>query len=81
MTASGINSDKKRFYKQIMEENPKLIEDIKELKLDNHMIGVHKIFKEELKEMDKLKEDLIEIKECFINAMEIRSILIMMRRI
>ena len=38
------------------------------------MIGTHKFFKEDIKEMDKLKKDLIEIEECFINAMEIKNL-------
>ena len=71
MNGNGIYLEMNKFYKKVMEENPKLVEDIRELKLDNYMIGEHENFKEELKEMDKLKEDLSEIEECFINAMEI----------
>ena len=74
MSGSRIEFEMKRFYEKIMEDNPRLVEDIKELKLDNYMIGKHKIFKEELKEMNKLKENLIEIEECFINAMEIKNL-------
>ena len=74
MSASGINLEMKRFYEKIMDENPNLIKDLKETQKTADVIQQHIFFKEQLKETDKLKKELIKIEESIINAMEIREL-------
>ena len=64
----------KRFYQKIMYENPNLIKDVKETKKTVDAIQQHTFFKEYLKEDDKIKKNIMEMEECFINAMEIRQL-------
>ena len=74
MGGSGIHMEMKRFYQKIMDENPNLIKDLKETQKTVHAIQQHTFFKEQLKESDKLKKELIKMEESFINAMEIREL-------
>ena len=74
MDGSGIHMEMKRFYQKIMDENPNLIKDIKETQKTVDAIQKHKFFKEYLKETDKVKKNIMEMEECFINAMEIRKL-------
>ena len=74
MNGGGLHMEMKRFYQKIMDENPNLIKDIKETKKTVDAIQQHKFFKESLKEDDKIKKNIMEMEECFINAMEIRQL-------
>ena len=74
MNGGGIDIEMKRFYHKIMDENPNLIKDVKETKKTVDAIQQHKFFKEDLKEDDKIKKNIMEMEECFINAMEIRQL-------
>ena len=74
MNGGGIDMEMKRFYQKIMDENPNLIKDVKETKKTVDAIQQHKFFKEYLKEDDKIKKNIMEMEECFINAMEIRKL-------
>ena len=47
---------------------------LKKLKKTVDAIQQHKFFKEYLKEDDKIKKNIMEMEECFINAMEIRKL-------
>ena len=61
-------------YQKIMEENPNIFKDIKETMKTVDAIQQHKFFKEYLKEDDKIKKNIMEMEECFINAMEIKKL-------
>ena len=74
MNGGGLHMEMKRFYQKIMDENPNLIKDVKETKKTVDAIQQHKFFKESLKEDDKIKKNIMEMEECFINAMEIRQL-------
>ena len=74
MDGNEIHIEMNRFYQKIMDENPNLIKDIKETKKTVDAIQKHNFFKEYLKETDKVKKNIMEMKECFINAMEIRKL-------
>jgi hypothetical protein len=74
MNGGGIDMEMKQFYQKIMDENPNLIKDVKETKKTVDAIQEHKFFKEYLKEDDKIKKNIMEMEECFINAMEIRKL-------
>jgi len=52
-----------------VDENPNLIKDVKETKKT-----VDEIHTEYLKETNKAKKNIMEMEECFINAMEIRQL-------
>ena len=75
MGGSGIHMEMKRFYQKIMDENSNLIKDLKETQKTVDVIQQHTFFKEQLKETDKLKKEIINIEKSFINAMEIKAIL------
>ena len=77
MDGGGLDMEMKRFYQKIMDENPNLIKDVKETKKTIDAIQQHKFFKEYLKEDDKMKKNIMEMEECFINAMEIKNFLMM----
>ena len=47
---------------------------LKKLKKTVDVIQQHTFFKEQLKETDKLKKELIKMEEFFINTMEIREL-------
>ena len=74
MTGSGIHMEMKRFYQKIMDENPNLIKDIKETKKSVDALQEHSFFKDYLKETNKVKKNIMEMEECFIDAMEIRKL-------
>ena len=57
-----------------MDENPNLFKDIKETMKTVDVIQEHTFFKEELKETDKIKKKIMEMEQCFIDAMEIKYI-------
>ena len=56
MNGHGIDMEMKIFYQKIMEENPNLFKDIKEIMKTVKAIQEHTFFKEYLKENDKIKK-------------------------
>ena len=74
MDGSGMDKKIKQFYQKIIDQNPNVIEDVINTRKTVEAIEEHTFFKEFLKEDKKLKREVMEIEECFINSMEIRML-------